>query len=848
MDPRNNHNWPPQQYANGQYAPYPPQQQPNGHQYPNYAPPYNPMQAQISQGYMPPQPSQGYAHNTASRPPSQQYPPTAQAYPQYQQARPQPQVMIPPRNPNPSYVSPMQHMQAPKIRHVQMPVQRTSGSGIAQTDGSHDRRPSSTQQVPTPPQSKQVQRSQSHQENRPHPPQQTPKATSQHQHRAPLQQQQRQQQQSTPQQRALPADLSVMLLSAADEYIAAARSMTTLIVRHRRQADIDYRHKLMATGLGCMDTVMRDFNLLPRDEAKLRLTYASLLVAETDNPTDIDDVLAKQIALCGRCRLQDLKYASLHLQARYQFKSNPRAALKSLDKSISEAETFQHTAWVYAFRFLKVSLALQVPGRVETVQALQQLHAILPHAERRGDRAVYVACNVLEAMVHLRSSAPDRLEQAQRAIAAARSLQLQLSAEQLSSFGTLLEIMDVVCGIHNGQPDLTKSTALISGVIDEKTNSRHSKTGNITVVLERSSGGPMTADTGGIFKKNADGRDELAFAWLSKDDLQILCLYVCAFDQHVHERGFKYVKEAHQRAKGMVRRSIPPSIPIYVAVAQTEWINLLDWHALFAIGLMACFREEQAVGVEALAILQKRAAKLLPSKNEMYARSLSYLSAVIDQRNGHFDPALRAYSSPMFQLPGPGSPASAKLDFSILAALNTLFIVRFPGHPQQATTTALLMQLKSLCENHFNQYIQTAYCLVYAMSSPDTSTEASIYRKKTTVQDAINKANGIVKRTKNYEFVKIGLPYFSESFFVSQVNEKAIQAVRATRLNTSRGCPRPLWIAVAAGMCMQTFQNNGLIEEAQEARREYEGVVHLLPAPLTDGGSDEDAEGEEDDE
>lgn len=641
-----------------------------------------------------------------------------------------------------------------------------------------------------------------------------------------------------------------MLLSAADEYIAAARSMTAMVLRYRREADIYQRHKLMATGLGCMDTVLRDFNLLPRDEAKLRLTYASLLIAETDNPTDIDDILSKQIALCGRCRLQDLKYASLHLQARYQFRSNHRAALKSLDKHISEAETFQHTAWVYALRFLKVSLALQVPGRVETVQALQQLHAILPHAERRGDRAVYVACNVLEAMVHLRSGAADRLEQAQRAIAAARSLQLQLSAEQLGSFGTLLEIMDVVCSIHNGQPDPAKSMALISSVLDVKTNHFHSNTGNVTVVLERSSGGPMTIDTGGIFQKNPDGRDELAFAWLSKDDLQMLCFYICALDQHVHECGFKYVREAHQRAKSVAERSIPANVSMSVAVARREWANLFDWHATFTIGLMACFREEHAIGVNALAILKKRAARLPSSSDEMYARTLSYLSAVLDQKNGHFDSALRAYSSPMFQLPGPGTSASVKLDFAILAALNRLFIVRFPGHPQQATTTTLLTQLKPLCENHSNQYIRTAFCLMYAMSSPETSTEASIHRKKTTVQDAMNKANMIVKKTKNYEFVTIALPYFSESFFASQVTPKAIQAVRATRANTSKDkIHRPLWTAVAAGMCMQTFQNNGLVEEAQEARREYEGVLNLLPAPLTGGGgSDEDAEGEEDDD
>jgi hypothetical protein len=637
-----------------------------------------------------------------------------------------------------------------------------------------------------------------------------------------------------------------MLLSAADEYLAAARSMGASMVRYQREADIQQYHRLMATGLGCMDTVLRDFNLLPRDEAKLRLRYASLLVEETDNTTVIDEVLSKQISLCGRCRLQDLKYASLHLQARYQFKTNHRAALKTLDKPISEAETFQHIPWVYAFRFLKVSLALQIPGRIEAVSALQQLHAILPYAEKRGDRAVYVACNALEALVHLRSGAADRVEHAQRAIAAARSLQLQLSAEQLGSFGTLLDIIDVACGIHNGAPDNAKSTALIAGVLDEKFSSMRPDTRTITVAIERGSGDNLTTDTGGIFRKDSIGRDELVFAWLPKEDLQTLCFYVCAFDQHVHDRGFKYIKEAHQRAKGAVKRPVLHNIPITVAAAQKEWNNVLDWHSLFAIGLMACYREEQAIANEALAILKKRAAKFPHNSEDMHARTLSYLSAVFEQRNGSFDSALRTYSSGTFQLPAQGSPASAKLDLAILAALNRLLIVRYPRHPQQNTTTALLSQLTVLCENHSNQYIRVAHRLLHAMSSPDTATDASIMRKKTFVQAAVNRANDTLKKTQNREFVTMALPYFSASFFADQISEKATQAVRATRHNNKLS-RRPLWTAVAAGMCMHTFQRNGLIEEAQEAQREYEGVMHLLPPPLT-GGSDVDAEGEDDDD
>jgi hypothetical protein len=640
-----------------------------------------------------------------------------------------------------------------------------------------------------------------------------------------------------------------MLLSAADEYVAAARGMSARVVQTQREADVEQYQKLMATGLGCMDTVLRDFNLLPRDEAKLRLRYASLLVEETENTAEIDEVLAKQISLCGRCRLTDLKYASIHLQARYQFKSNHRAALKSLEKPITEAETFQNIAWAYAFRFLKVSLTLQIPGRVEVVPALQQLHAILAHAERLGDRAVYVACNALEALVHLRSGAPDRLEQAQRAIAAARSLQLQVSAEQLGSFGTLLDIIDVACGIHNGVPDSTKSTALISSVLDEKTDSLRADTGVLTVLLERSSGGTMTLDTGGIFRKGSNGRDELVFAWLPKEDLQTLCFYMCAFDQHIHEKGLKYIREAHHRAKGAAQLKTPHKLPFTVIVAHKDWNSALDWQSLFVIGLIACYRDDTTTATEALGILKKRAARSSP--NEEAARTLAYLSAVYDQRNGAFSSALQTYSSKLLELPSQASTNVTKTDLAILAALNRVLIVRYPGHPQHNMTNALLTQLTPLCENHPNQYIRVAHRLVHAMSSPDTTTDASIMRKKTYVQAAVNRSSDILKKTQNREFVTMALSYFSASFFANQVSDKAVQAVRATKHNNkwSRG---PLWTAVAAGMCMHTFQQNGLSDEAQEVRREYETIVKLLPPALTSesftNGSDVDAEGEEDDD
>jgi hypothetical protein len=639
--------------------------------------------------------------------------------------------------------------------------------------------------------------------------------------------------------KALPADLSVMLLSAADEYIAAARGMASLVVRDKRDADLRQYYKLMSTGMGCMDTVLKEFSMVPRDEAKLRLRYASLLIEETDNTSEIDEVLSKQISLCGRCRLQDLKYASLHLQARYQFKTNHRAALKALDKPISEAETFQHIAWVYAFRFLKVSLALQIPGRIEAVPAVQQLHAILAHAERHGDRAIYVACSALEAMVHLRSSAPDRLEQAQRAIAAARSLQLQVSAKQLGSFGTLIDVIDIACGIQRGTPDSKKSTALIEAVLNEGGDTLKSENGVFTVLVERSFGGSLTYDTGGIFRRNSDERDELAFAWLPKEDLKTLCFHISALDQNIHEKGFSYIKEAHQRSRSALKRHASYSIPISVAVVQTDWIKVLDWHSMFTIGLIACFREDQAVAKEALTILKKRATKPPYDSQEAYTRTLSYLSAIIDQGSGALDSAVATYGSDTFQLPEKTSFVNAKIDIGILAALNRLLIIRSPGHRQHNGAGALLLQLQSFCENHTSQYIRMAYRLIHAMSSQD----AAINRQKTLMQGASNKANEIFRNTQNREFVIMALCYFTMSFFADQVGEKSIQAIRATRQNAKLS-RKPLWMAVAYGLCMSTYQRNGLIEEAQKTQQEYEEVRHLLPIALS-GGSVIDAEGED---
>ncbi|KAF2129068.1 hypothetical protein P153DRAFT_317645 [Dothidotthia symphoricarpi CBS 119687] len=905
MDPR--YNWTPPAYANSQYVPYTPpqqqqpqqhlqqhqqqqQQQPHGYQQHGYPAQYPPIQMAMPQQYpqLPPPrsgPQVAVTPRQLSQNQGQQYPLMAlpMQHPQ-SQPRAHPQVRIPVRPPGPE-----SHMQTPpqnpRIRYEQVSVQRLANGRVAQIDGAHDRRPMySTQQVPAPPATKPVQSpSQSHQENGPRPQQRVVSTPLQNhrQNRAPLQPQYTPQQRTPsnqhsspsiqsassqprshpkvvissrppshqltsptkharPPQKALPADLSVMLLSAADEYIAAARAMGSVVVRDRKEVDQRQYYKLMATAMGCMEAVLKKFNLSPRDEARLRLRYASLLIEETDNTAEIDDALSKGISLCGRCRLQDLKYGMLHLQARYQSKTNHRAALKSLDIPISEAETFQHIAWVYAFRFLKVSLILQIPGRIEAVPALQHLHAISAHAGKNGDRAIYVACSAFEAMVHLRSGAPDRLEHAQRAIAAARSLQLQVSSTQLGSFGTLIDIIDVACGVQQGIPNGKKSIALIEAMATHNDETPSKANGHFTVLIERSFGGSLTMDTGGVFHKSGDGRDELVFTWLPTEDLKTLCLHISALDQSVHERGLVYIKEAHARSREASKRQTSQSLPISRVLDRVSWCRTLDWHSVFTLGLIACYREDHQTAEEARATLKKRATRPPFANDDAYTRTLSYLSAVIDQRSGRFDSASTIYSSNLFTLPEKGALATSKSDIEVLAAVNRLLLIRNSTHPEHYLTGVLLAQLQPLCETLLNRFVRMAIQLANAMSSPN----ASINRQKTLMQNAVNEANGVFQSTHNREFVIMALCYFTKRFFADNVGEKGLQAVRASRQNANK-THKPLWIAVANGLCIGTFERNGMMNEAQECQRTYEMIRGKLPLALQNQ-DDMDAEGDED--
>ncbi|ORY15456.1 cohesin loading factor-domain-containing protein [Clohesyomyces aquaticus] len=868
MDPR--YQWPPQGPPNGQYPP--PVPPPNSYPANGYMPQYPPQP--MAQPFPQSQPASNHPRVVIT-PRASQYAPMQDPN-RVQQRVGQPQVVIPSRNPGG-----LPQMSQPRIRQVQVsvqrPVQRVSSAGVMSRDSPNAR------QAQTPV-SKSVQRSQSFQENPPKYQQQqqqqqqqrTPSVSSSNQHRAPLQPHATPQNrtssqtpssqhrpsslphpssqsrphpqvvikkhtpqstptpartQNAPPAQPLPADFSVMLLSMADEYIKAARGMGPIAAMINREAEKQQYYKLMATGLGCMEAVLKKYNQQPREEAKLRLRYASLLVEETDNDVEIEDVLIKGIALCQRSRLPDLKYAMQHLQARYQFKSNHRAALKSLDQPISETETFQHTCWVYAFRFLKVSLALQVPGRPETASALQQLHAIANHADRLGDRAVFVTCSALEAMIHLRTSGPDHLEHTQRAIAAARSLQLQTSVKQLGSIAALVDCIDIACSLQHGAPNSDKMTELQQKV--DKTPGPAN--GVFSVLIEKSFGGNTTLYTGGVLKKADDGRDELTLSWLPKNDLKILAYYLSGMTSLQESKGVSYLQEGLKLTSDALQR--PRSYPssIQDAITQRRWMMNLDWQVRFALGIIACHHEDRAAAQSTLASLHK--LEMQPPLNNVdnYTRMSTYLSGILDQSHGALNYALTTYQSPLFSLPDSNaSHTDFATDLAILATMNRLLIIRDPTHPEHFLTGTLFSQLEPLCAAHPNKYFEAAFKIIRAL----VTEEQSINRQKTLISNAVNASRAV--QNANGQFVVMALTYMTSKFFADVMGEQGIKSARAVR-SVAKGSRSSLWQAVAYGLCVKTFMNNGLGMDARQAQVAFEAIRERLPPGLrgeVDAGGD----------
>ncbi|KAJ5394262.1 uncharacterized protein N7487_011903 [Penicillium crustosum] len=629
-----------------------------------------------------------------------------------------------------------------------------------------------------------------------------------------------------------PVDYQVLLLSLADEYLNAAHARGTTTSLTARETDVEEYYKLVATGLGCLEAVLKNWRLQPRKEALVRLRYARTLFEETDNDIEAETALSKGIDLCERNRMLDLKYSMQHLLARMLHKSNPKASLKAVDGMIQDVEAYRHAAWEYAFRFLRVSLSLSSPSHQDSVQALQHLHKITAMASRNGDKAVSAMAAVIESLAHLQQATnSDSIEQAQRAVAAARSHQLNDELRHIPQLTTLIQMVDICCSLL--EYDVNQSgqkLKVMQALMDETlSDSNWRPDGSFSVPLNGKSAGPSSIDTGDILQVH-NGTLLLSFNWLPQHDLYALCYFLSSItlsakNSYDGRKAEKYLEEGIRMVQGNFKAPQEISESMVNANRRVQWRQSLYCNLLLQRVFLACGRTDWDLASQTLNDLRQVFQELGSNLPDTIECLMEYAAGTIAQATGDLKAALDIFQSPILSL----DPVTSKTgrndpcrDTRILAGLNTVLILRDPSHPSHSLLSDVLATLEPFCQSSPNKYIQAAYYLVCATVHSESTIQTKQY-----LQQALQSATAI----SNSQITCMTLTFMSWKYFRGVVGEQAEKSARAGRAMAKRANDR-MWASVTDDMLAETLERQGKGEEAQSVREEGQRLVSGLPPRL----------------
>ncbi|KAJ5313724.1 uncharacterized protein N7443_000608 [Penicillium atrosanguineum] len=628
-----------------------------------------------------------------------------------------------------------------------------------------------------------------------------------------------------------PVDYQVLLLSLADEYLNAAHRHGTKMALATRQGDIEGYYKLVATGLGCLEAVLKNWRLQPRKEALVRLRYARILFEETENDLEAETALSKGIDLCERNRMLDLKYSMQHLLARMLHKTNPKASLKAVDGMIQDVEAYRHAAWEYAFRFLRVSLSLSSSSHQDSVQALQHLHKISAMAGRNGDKAVSAMGAIMEALAHLQhGTGSDAIEQAQRAVAAARSHQLNEELRDIPQLVTLIHMVDIFCSLLEYDVNqATQKLSVMQAKVDETLSDPNWRPdGSFSVPLSGKSAGPSSIDTGDILQVH-NGTLLLSFNWLPQHDLYALSYFLSSVtlsskNSYDGRKAEKYLDEGLRMIQGEFKAPQEIAESMVNATRRVEWRRSLYCSFLLQRVFLACSRTDWDLAKQSLKelrVVTQDIGHQLPASIQCL---MEYAAGTISQASGDLSAALATFQSPLLSLSSSISKTARNdpcRDTCILAALNTVLIIRDPAHPSHSHLPNILATLESFCQGSPSKYIQAAYFLVCATVNDST------VQTKQYLQQALQSATAI----SNNQITCMTLTFMSWKYFRGVVGEQAEKSARAGRAMARRANDR-LWASVTDEMLADTLERQGKGEEARDVRAEGQRLIMGLPPGL----------------
>ena len=219
--------------------------------------------------------------------------------------------------------------------------------------------------------------------------------------------------------------------------------------------------------------------------------------------------------------------------------------------------SYQHVAWIYAFRFLRVSLSFDSSSPQDILSAVIQLRVISTLSDKYRDKSILALAAVLEALAHLRLPHDlEYMEQAQRALAVARSSQLHTGIGHAPQLTAMIHFVDLCWTLRSADPvQLTQKLQALQASL-ESVHDGHPWTDNGSFAIPTiHSQGALAASHASIIQDTADGTQNLLFSWVPRKDiynLGFLLSGVCTAHKNTVD-GFKseqMLQEGIRRLEG----------------------------------------------------------------------------------------------------------------------------------------------------------------------------------------------------------------------------------------------------------------------------------------------------------
>ncbi|KAI9885494.1 MAG: imidazoleglycerol-phosphate dehydratase [Watsoniomyces obsoletus] len=482
---------------------------------------------------------------------------------------------------------------------------------------------------------------------------------------------------------------------------------------------------------------------------------------------------------------------------------------------------YQHVTWLYACRFLRVSMDLEMSSTHGFNRVLQSLNGIVKMAKERHDDSILLITSTMQAHIRLLSGGQDAMEQAQRHLATAQSLQLSAAASRLPQLIAFIRVLDLTCSILGSDVRQTKSKMRESLLqLEQMLNSPEwSDDGIIHLPLNPGPTPPATFSCTGAVSSGAYGPNILTLSWLSKHDMRMLVYYLCGVaatpaNPAEMDQAEQFFTQALQ-----LEHAENTNLPHSLSSIDTshEWRRTLGAYIKIHLALLLCSRTQwkRASGImEELTTHQNHG---LPP-TEPLTTLTRYLEGVISQGLGDTSTALRSFTLSIFnphldfcQAPTT-STQRIQRDLTILATLNRILIERsIPGN--ESKITSLINTIEPLCMAiNSNKHLRSALSFIKVCSQ---GTQLSVIETKKHLEEALTMARDL----SNTQLVSLSMSFLNWKFLRGMVGPQAEKGARAAVM-TATNAGNQLWVSVSKGTLAESLELQGKVDEAKTVKEE----------------------------